>query len=153
MPAACIVVMTLVILGGPGFPVHDELLRRARLRLRGERPPRLSLHSRVVLITTAVLLAVGAAGFLALERGARGYRVSAAPVRVAARPPRRRGEAAPAMDAPRARPAAGLRARDVSVRSGPGRTLDSPSRRPLKIGDVRFMKPVRSAIGTSSITT
>ncbi|WP_437899412.1 hypothetical protein [Sorangium sp. So ce124] len=59
--------MTLVILGGLGFPVHDELLRRARLRLRGERPPRLSLHSRVVLITTAVLLAIGAAGFLALE--------------------------------------------------------------------------------------
>ncbi|WP_129575749.1 MULTISPECIES: TrkH family potassium uptake protein [Sorangium] len=66
-PAVSFVVAALVILGGLGFPVHDELLRRARLRLRGERPPRLSLHSRVVLITTAVLLVVGAAGFLSLE--------------------------------------------------------------------------------------
>ncbi|WP_438029844.1 TrkH family potassium uptake protein [Sorangium sp. So ce233] len=67
-PAVSAVVAALVILGGLGFPVHDELLTRARLRLRGERPPRLSLHSRVVLITTAVLLVVGAAGFLLLER-------------------------------------------------------------------------------------
>ncbi|WP_437320829.1 TrkH family potassium uptake protein [Sorangium sp. So ce385] len=66
-PAVSFVVAALVILGGLGFPVHDELLRRARLRLRGERPPRLSLHSRVVLITTAMLLVVGAAGFLSLE--------------------------------------------------------------------------------------
>ncbi|WP_437872600.1 TrkH family potassium uptake protein [Sorangium sp. So ce363] len=67
-PAVCGVVMALVILGGLGFPVHDELLRRLRLRLRDERPPRLSLHSRVVLITTAVLLVAGAAGVLLLER-------------------------------------------------------------------------------------
>ncbi|WP_437492045.1 TrkH family potassium uptake protein [Sorangium sp. So ce1014] len=66
-PAVSGVVSALVILGGLGFPVHEELLRRARLRLRGERPPRLSLHSRVVLLTTAVLLVVGTAGFLMLE--------------------------------------------------------------------------------------
>ncbi|WP_437580707.1 TrkH family potassium uptake protein [Sorangium sp. So ce887] len=66
-PAVSGVVAALVILGGLGFPVHEELLRRARLRLRGERPPRLSLHSRVVLLTTAVLLVVGTAGFLMLE--------------------------------------------------------------------------------------
>ncbi|MGK3959449.1 TrkH family potassium uptake protein [Sorangium sp. So ce118] len=66
-PAVSAVVAALVILGGLGFPVHDELLSRARQRLRGERPPRLSLHSRVVLITTAVLLMVGTAGFLLLE--------------------------------------------------------------------------------------
>ncbi|KYF76666.1 TrkH family potassium uptake protein, partial [Sorangium cellulosum] len=66
-PAVSAVVAALVILGGLGFPVHDELLSRARLRLRGERPPRLSLHSRVVLITTVVLLVVGTAGFLLLE--------------------------------------------------------------------------------------
>ncbi|AUX22509.1 uncharacterized protein SOCEGT47_030120 [Sorangium cellulosum] len=68
-PAVSLVVTALVVLGGLGFPVHDELLRQARLRLRGERPPRLSLHSRVVLITTAVLLALGTAGFLVLEAG------------------------------------------------------------------------------------
>ncbi|XXX81513.1 potassium transporter TrkG [Sorangium sp. So ce134] len=66
-PAVSGVVAALVILGSLGFPVHDELLSRIRLRLRGERPPRLSLHSRVVLIMTAVLLVVGAAGYLALE--------------------------------------------------------------------------------------
>ncbi|WP_437819716.1 TrkH family potassium uptake protein [Sorangium sp. So ce1078] len=66
-PAVSLVVAALVILGGLGFPVHEELLRRARLRLRGERPPRLSLHSRVVLITTAAMLLVGTAGFLSLE--------------------------------------------------------------------------------------
>ncbi|WP_437785529.1 TrkH family potassium uptake protein [Sorangium sp. So ce1097] len=66
-PAASGVLASLVILGSLGFPVHDELLRRARLRLRGERPPRMSLHSRIVLIGTAVLLAVGTAGFLLLE--------------------------------------------------------------------------------------
>ncbi|MGK3994348.1 TrkH family potassium uptake protein [Sorangium sp. So ce1024] len=66
-PAVSGVLASLVIIGSLGFPVHDELLRRARLRLRGERPPRMSLHSRIVLLGTAVLLAVGAAGFLLLE--------------------------------------------------------------------------------------
>ncbi|WP_437603129.1 potassium transporter TrkG [Sorangium sp. So ce590] len=66
-PAVSGVVAALVILGSLGFPVHDELLTRIRLRLRGERSARLSLHSRVVLITTAVLLVVGAAGYLLLE--------------------------------------------------------------------------------------
>ncbi|WP_441286810.1 TrkH family potassium uptake protein [Sorangium sp. KYC3313] len=66
-PAVSAVVGGLVIFGSLGFPVHDELVRRLRLRLRGERPPRLSLHSRVVLLTTAVLLVAGAAGFLLLE--------------------------------------------------------------------------------------
>ncbi|AUX42531.1 uncharacterized protein SOCE26_039640 [Sorangium cellulosum] len=66
-PAVSFVVAALVVLGGLGFPVHDELLRRAILRVRGERPPRLTLHSRVVLIATAALLALGTAGFLLLE--------------------------------------------------------------------------------------
>lgn len=66
-PAICSVILVLGTLGGLGFPVHEELLRWARLRVRGERPPRLSLHSRVVLLTSALLLALGAAGFLLLE--------------------------------------------------------------------------------------
>ncbi|HSN97814.1 MAG TPA: TrkH family potassium uptake protein, partial [Candidatus Nanopelagicales bacterium] len=66
-PAVCSVVMLLVILGGLGFPVHDELLRRARARLFRARPHRLSLHTRVVLLSTAVLIALGTVGFMALE--------------------------------------------------------------------------------------
>lgn len=66
-PTVSFVIAALVVLGGLGFPVHDELLRQARVRLRGERPPRMTLHSRVVLVTTAVLLAVGTVGFLLLE--------------------------------------------------------------------------------------
>ncbi|WP_437338570.1 TrkH family potassium uptake protein [Sorangium sp. So ce394] len=66
-PAVSAVVAALVILGSLGFPVHDELLSRIRLRLRGERPPRLSLHSRVVLLATAALLVAGTAGYLLLE--------------------------------------------------------------------------------------
>lgn len=73
-----LVIMGLIIVGGVGFPVHDELLRLARARVRGERPPRLSLHSRTVLWTTLVLVAFGAAAFLLLEwnRSMRGLPLS-----------------------------------------------------------------------------
>jgi trk system potassium uptake protein TrkH len=48
----------LVVLGGIGFPVLDELVRRLLTRLRGARPERMSLHTRVVLRTTGLLLVV-----------------------------------------------------------------------------------------------
>lgn len=57
-------ISALVILGGIGFPVLDELARRAFDRLRGRRPDRLSLHTRVVLRTSG-LLVVGVAVFYA----------------------------------------------------------------------------------------
>lgn len=60
-------IMLLIVLGGLGFPVLDELLRAAGTRLLGRRPPRLSLHTRTVLLTTAVLLGVGTFAFLVLE--------------------------------------------------------------------------------------
>lgn len=60
------VIMILVIAGGLGFPVLRELLLRALdwavyvVDRGAPRPPRLSLPSRVVLVTSLVLLLVGA---------------------------------------------------------------------------------------------
>lgn len=50
-----------VIVGGLGFPVLIELHERLMRWFynRGDRPRKLSLHSRITLITTAILLTVG----------------------------------------------------------------------------------------------
>lgn len=50
-----------VILGGIGFPVLDELRRNMA------NPTRWSLHTKLTLLTTAVLLAVGTLAFVAFE--------------------------------------------------------------------------------------
>ena len=63
-------IMALIVLGGLGFPVLDELLGAAWTRVRGRRPPRLTLHARTVLLTTAVLVAGGTAAVLAPGWGA-----------------------------------------------------------------------------------
>jgi trk system potassium uptake protein len=55
------VIALLIALGGIGFPVLHDL----RARLRGRR--RITTHSRVVLLTTALLVGVGTAGFLVFE--------------------------------------------------------------------------------------
>lgn len=63
-------VVALVVLGGLGFTVLIDLGRWAARRPVGDLPPRfsrLALHTRVVVITSAALLAVGAVGFLACE--------------------------------------------------------------------------------------
>lgn len=54
-------VMVLIISGGLGFIVIYELLRRPRRRL--------SLHTRTVLLTSAILIAGGGLLFYLLERG------------------------------------------------------------------------------------
>lgn len=61
-PAVLGVVMTLVVLGGMGFLTLEELHV-----VRGRRWQRLSLHSRLVLVTTASLLLAGWAAFAAFE--------------------------------------------------------------------------------------
>lgn len=68
-PGVLGVIMVLIVIGGIGFPVLDELLRRLAAKLQGKRPPRLSLHARAALLATAFLLAAGAVMFLALEWG------------------------------------------------------------------------------------
>jgi trk system potassium uptake protein len=68
-PAVNLPVMTLVILGGLGFPVVSSLLDWKLWRTRGLRGAWLFLpvHTRVVLITTAGLVVCGAVAWLALE--------------------------------------------------------------------------------------
>ncbi len=53
-------VMVAVVLGGIGFPVLREVLRR-------HRPGRWSVHTRLTLLTTGVLLLLGALVFVVLE--------------------------------------------------------------------------------------
>lgn len=60
----------LVVAGGLGFAVLIDLARWAARRRVGDLPPRfsrLSLHTRVVVVSTGALLVVGAVGFLAFE--------------------------------------------------------------------------------------
>jgi trk system potassium uptake protein TrkH len=63
------VVSGLILVGGLGFLVNLELRVFATAALRRRRRPRLSLHTRLVLVVSAVLLATGAAAFLWLEWG------------------------------------------------------------------------------------
>lgn len=63
----CGIIMALVVTGGLGFPVCFELLGNVWSKLRGRRPARLSLHSRIVLVTSAALLIAGTLAYLALE--------------------------------------------------------------------------------------
>jgi len=63
-----ITVMSLIVLGGIGFPVIHEFLTFARDR-SGHRRTSLSLQTKMVLSTTAFLVLAGAALIFALERG------------------------------------------------------------------------------------
>ncbi|OZE34364.1 ATPase [Rhodococcus sp. 05-2254-6] len=59
-PWICIPLLIAVVLGGIGFPVLFEIARRVRSRARGGRSPhRWSLHTRLTLTVTGVLLVLG----------------------------------------------------------------------------------------------
>lgn len=60
-------IMVLIILGGLGFSVLAELFRWRVRRWRGQRIP-LSLHTKVALTMTGILLLVAMVGFAVLER-------------------------------------------------------------------------------------
>ncbi len=68
-----LVVMTLIVTGGMGFPVYHVVLRRVGqrffgwLKRRAVDPPPYQLGARVVARTTLLLITVGAVGLLALE--------------------------------------------------------------------------------------
>ncbi len=67
------VMAPLIVLGGLGFPVLYDVTRvgwrRLRRRLgRTGQVPALSLHSRLVLTTSAVLIVAGAGGLILLEQ-------------------------------------------------------------------------------------
>ncbi|HEY4484826.1 MAG TPA: TrkH family potassium uptake protein [Nitrospiria bacterium] len=57
------VIMALIILGGLGFLVYQDLLKRFTREVF-----RLSLHTKIVLITSGILIFLGAAGFYLFER-------------------------------------------------------------------------------------
>jgi trk system potassium uptake protein TrkH len=61
-------IVALIVVGGVGFPVIYEILGRMRRQGAGVRR-RLSLHSRMVLWTTAALIAAGGLLILLLESG------------------------------------------------------------------------------------
>lgn len=60
-------VMLLILFGGLGFPVLRDIVSVLRPRRRGVMPRRLEFTSRIVLITTGILLVVGFFGFIILE--------------------------------------------------------------------------------------
>ena len=62
-PWICLPIAVAVIVGGIGFPVLFELRRQHR------RPSRWSLHTKITLLLTAVLLPVGTAFMLVAEWG------------------------------------------------------------------------------------
>jgi trk system potassium uptake protein TrkH len=63
----CLTFSMLIVIGGIGFPVIDELRRVAWMKIRRQRPERLSLHARVALTTSALLVLVAAVVILVLE--------------------------------------------------------------------------------------
>ena len=65
-PVVMFTLMALIVAGGLGFLTLEEIHMRRKARARGERF-RLSLHSRIVLGTTAVLLAGGWLWYAFLE--------------------------------------------------------------------------------------
>ncbi len=75
-PWVNLIVMGLILLGGIGFPVLDELRGRLRERARGERPPRLSLHARTALVTSVALVLGLAVVLLSLEHASAFGRLS-----------------------------------------------------------------------------
>jgi trk system potassium uptake protein TrkH len=64
-----LVMTSLIVVGGLGFPVILNTLGRRPLASRPGLPgPRWSLHSKLVLLVTAALLLIGTLGFFLLER-------------------------------------------------------------------------------------
>ncbi|MBN1163054.1 MAG: potassium transporter [Candidatus Krumholzibacteriota bacterium] len=68
-PLLNLTIMLLIVSGGLGFPVVYEFILRARYRRRHRRV-QLSLHSRMVLWTTLVLILSGAVLIFIFENGA-----------------------------------------------------------------------------------
>ena len=71
-PLVSITTMLLIALGGLGFLVWSDVIGNTRRVLKEKAPyarlfTRLTLHSKIVLLMTAVLIAGGAFGFLLLE--------------------------------------------------------------------------------------
>lgn len=68
-PLVIVTIALLIIVGGLGFVVINELYTHTKERIRGERRAffNLSLHAKVVLLMTAVLIVLGTVLILAFE--------------------------------------------------------------------------------------
>jgi len=66
-PGVLGVVVLLIVAGGIGFPVLYELAARLAQTLRARRRERMSLHSRIAIRATALLLGLVAVAYLLLE--------------------------------------------------------------------------------------
>lgn len=66
-PLVTLTISALVLLGGIGFPVLDELLRTLFTRLRMRRAPVLSLNTRVALRVSGILLVLSTFMYLIFE--------------------------------------------------------------------------------------
>ena len=64
-----LVAIVLITAGGLGFTVIREIGDRLVARIRGRRPGPWSLHARLTVITSFVLVLIGTLGFALLERG------------------------------------------------------------------------------------
>ncbi len=69
-PLFCQTIAVLIVLGGAGFPILDELVTKLAARLGGRRPSRTSLNTRVAVATGGALLVGLAVLTLGLESGA-----------------------------------------------------------------------------------
>jgi trk system potassium uptake protein TrkH len=68
-PAVILPISGLIILGGLGFAVLNELGGKVWAGACGRRAKRLSLHSKMALSTTGILLVTGTLGYLYTESG------------------------------------------------------------------------------------
>lgn len=59
-PIVNVVIMMLIVIGGLGFLVNQEILQKKRLK-------KLSVHSKIVILISATLIVLGALGFFVLE--------------------------------------------------------------------------------------
>ncbi len=66
-PATCAVIAALIVLGGLGFPLLRSVGRWMAAARSARRVPGLSLHARLTLLASAVLLLAGFVGALGLE--------------------------------------------------------------------------------------
>lgn len=66
-PATCMIMGTLIVLGGLGFGVLTAVGASVMNRVRTGRAARLSVQTRFVVLCTAILVVGGFAAFLALE--------------------------------------------------------------------------------------
>lgn len=68
-PFVCVPIAAAVVIGGIGFPVILDIARRVRQGRRPHPPVRWSVHTKLTLWATGILLTLGFAAYLALEWG------------------------------------------------------------------------------------